>query len=231
MEEKTRIKKRWRTRQSRRTQKTRDKLMAAARTVFAEKGLDAARIDEITERADVGKGTFYYHFGTKEGIVREVIKDVLHGLVCEIEDRCSGAEDVAELLDRLIAAHMAFFCNRWEDFVLYFQGRTDLTLEQSWEGIETPFLEYLETVEDLLASVIQYRLSPVALRRIACAVAGFLSGYYSFAVISSGESDVDQTFGTLRGAFVAALTRFIQEAAPRVNALQKKTPDAKASGG
>lgn len=222
MADKNRIKKRWRTRQSRRTQNTRDKLMVAARAVFAEKGLDSARIDEITDRADVGKGTFYYHFGTKEGIVREVIKEVLHGLVCEIEEKCNGAEDLADLLERLIGAHMAFFCNRWEDFVLYFQGRTDLTLELSWEGIETPFLEYLETVEDLLASVIQYRLSSAVLRRIACAVAGFLSGYYSFAVISSGETDVDQTFGSLRGAFVAALTRFIQEAAPRVAAVQSQ---------
>lgn len=214
MSETAPAKKRGRTRQTRRTQRTRRRLMDAARAVFVEKGLDLARIDEITNRADVGKGTFYYHFRTKDGIVREVIKDVMHGLVEAITDKCREAKDVGELLDRLIGAHIAFFSNRWEDFVLYFQGRTDLTLGEGYEGIQTPFMEYLETVEGLLDSVIRQRLPAPALRRIACAVAGFVSGYYSFAVISFESEDVDRAFGSLRGAFVAGLTRFIQEASP-----------------
>ena len=204
-----------RTRHGRRKFNTRQKLIDSARAVFAEKGLDLARIDEITERADVGKGTFYYHFRTKEGIIREVIKAVLAELVAVIDERCSGASDVRDLLDRLIGAHISFFCNRWADFVLYFQGRTDLTLADGYEGIETPFLDYLSRVEELLGSVIKYRLPQQALRRIACAVAGFVSGYYSFAVIASQEEDVDMTFSSLRGAIVASLARFVQEAAPR----------------
>jgi len=202
------------SRQSRRVKATRQKLLDAARSVFAEKGLDLTRIDEITERADVGKGTFYYHFGSKDQLIRALIRRMLAELVETIDERCSGIGELRGLLDALIGAHISFFSNRWEDFVLYFQGRSDLTLEQGYAGIETPFLNYLERVEELLASVIKHRLPPTVLRRIACAVAGFVSGYYSFVAIASQEEDVDATFRSLRGAMVVALARFIQEAVP-----------------
>ena len=203
-----------RGRQQRRLTATRLKLLEAGRAVFSERGLDSTRIDEITDRADVGKGTFYYHFSGKEELVNELIKTVMGELSTVIEQKCQGITELKELLDRLISAHIDFFCNRWEDFVLYFQGRTDLTLQQSYSGIETPFLEYLVSVEKLLAGVIKHRLPQPVLRRIACAVAGFVSGYYSFAVISSQDESVDETFSSLRGAIVASLARFIQEAAP-----------------
>lgn len=199
---------------------TRQKLLNAARAVFAERGLDLARIDEITDRADVGKGTFYHHFKSKDALILELIKGMLGELVGVIEVRCKDAKDLTSFLDSLIEAHIDFFCRRWEDFVLYFQGRSDLTLQVSYSGIEPPFLAYLERVEVLLASVLKYRLPQPVLRRLACAVAGFVSGYYSFAVIASQDEDIDKTFASLRGAMVESLARFIQEAAPSGEALE-----------
>jgi len=202
------------SRQQRRSSATHQKLLDAAHEVFAAKGFGATRIDDITERADVGKGTFYYHFGSKERVIQEVMASVLGELVALLEVRCAGISDLRDLLDTLIGAHIEFFCNRWADFVLHFQGRTDLTLENSYEGMEAPFVDYLECVEGLLASVLKERVSAAVLRRIACAVAGFTSGYYSFAAITSEEEDVDATFRGLRGAIVAGLARFVQEALP-----------------
>ena len=207
-------KERKRGRQQRRTNKTRQKLMQAAREIFAEKGLATTRIDEITERADVGKGTFYYHFPTKEVLIRELMQSVLGELETGIEKRCKGIYKLDKLLDTIIQCHLEFFGNRWEDFVLFFQGRADLTLEESYEGIETPFLRYLETIENLLDSVIKYHLSKNRLQRIACAVAGFVSGYYSFAFVADPDQDIEKTFGLMRQALVAGLARFVRESIP-----------------
>ena len=201
-------------RQGRRVAATRRRLLDAARSVFAEKGLDLTTIDDIAERADVGKGTLYYHFKGKPRLVRELIDEVLGELVEAVEARCNGAANVAELLDRLIAAHIEFFCTRWEDFVLYFNGRGDLTLTQGYSGIDTPYVRYLESMEHSLVCVLSYKVPPQVLRRIICAVVGFVSGYYSFAAIGSEVDDLDKTFRSLRGAMVASLVRFIQEAAP-----------------
>jgi AcrR family transcriptional regulator len=203
-----------RSRQQRRILETHKKLLNAARKVFSEKGLDMTRIDQITERADLGKGTFYNHFRNKEDLIKELIHEVLGELTAAIEEKCGGISDLPSLLEAIIGNHIEFFCNRWEDFVLYYQGRTDLTLMEGYSGIESPFIEYLERIEHLLGSVLKYRLSQNTMRRIACAVAGFVSGYYSFAVIASQDDDIDKTFMSLRGAIVSSLVRFIQEAAP-----------------
>ena len=50
------------TRVSRKREKTRGELVAAAERLVAARGLDALSIDEITAAADVAKGTFYTHF-------------------------------------------------------------------------------------------------------------------------------------------------------------------------
>jgi AcrR family transcriptional regulator len=201
---------------------TRQKLLEAARSVFAEKGLDSTTISNITERADVGKGTFYYHFKDKEGVIAALIKSIMGELSTAIDDRCAEIYDLSELIDTIIGVHIEFFSHRWEDFVLYFQGRGDLYLKESYRGIETPFINYLETMEDLIESAIHGQISKQALRRIACAAAGFVSGYYSFAVIASEDEDVDKTLRSLRGALVSSLTRFISEALPPSGLIAKQ---------
>jgi AcrR family transcriptional regulator len=202
------------SRQQRRFDHTRAKINDAARAVFSEKGLDAATVDDIVGRADVGRGTFYYHFSGKNEIISHLIRDVLKALLAEVHDRCRDVADLPDVLDALISAHIGFFSNRWEDFVIYFQGRADLTLEQSYEGLETPFMEYINAIEVLIDSVTTQPVPRPKLRRLACAIVGFISGYYSFAIVSSKDEDVDKTFMSLRSAFVASLVRFIREALP-----------------
>jgi len=202
------------TRRQLRAQKTRKRLLAAARQVFAQRGMDMTRIDEITEAADVGKGTFYNYFHSKEDLINELIRQVLDELSAVIDRRCRGISDLKGLLDALIGAHIEFFCSRWEDFVLYFQCRTDLILSAGYAGIDMPFLKYLARIQDLLRPVLSYSLPDTTVRRAACALAGFVSGYYSFAVLASEGEDVDAVFGSLRGAFVASFARFVQETAP-----------------
>jgi hypothetical protein len=69
---------------------------------------------------------------------------------------------------------------------------------------------------------VRYHLPKKVLRRIACAVAGLVSGYYSFAVIASEGEDIDDVFRSLRGAMVVSLARFIKEATPAEESSQEK---------
>ena len=199
-------------RQKRRVKATRLKLLNAARDMFAEKGFDSTTIDDITERADVGKGTFYYHFIDKQDLIAELIKIMMDELIETMDKYCEDTAELATLLDTIVKIHIDFFRNRWEDFVLYFQGLAGLKLQESYSGLEEPFLSYLESIENLVDSVIKHRLPAPLLRRFGCAVAGFVSGYYSFAVISTEDEDVDKALVEMRGAFVSSLTRFINEA-------------------
>ncbi len=200
------------SRQDRRTRATRRRLLKAARELFAEKGMDLTTIDDITQRTDLAKGTFYYHFSDKNEVIEELIRQVMDGLVQLMNDRCREAKDLTTLLELIIQAHIDFFRVRWEDFVLYYQGRADLKLKEGYSGLELPFIEYLEAIETLVEGVVMKDLDKPLLRRMGCAVAGFLSGYYSFAAIASEDEDVDANLQSLRGVLVSSLARFINGA-------------------
>jgi AcrR family transcriptional regulator len=52
----------------------RERVLAAARVVFAEHGIEAL-IPDVAARAGVGKGTVYRHFPTKEALVQALLDD------------------------------------------------------------------------------------------------------------------------------------------------------------
>ena len=133
--------------------------------LFAEKGLDSVRIDEITDRADLGKGTLHCHFRNRQRITREVIRTVIDGLVTRIKERASLSEGLPDFLEALITAHIEFFANRWGDFVLCFQGRSDLILEVGKAGLDTPYMRYIECVERLLSKVMSTMCSSLCAAR------------------------------------------------------------------
>lgn len=57
----------------RNTEATREALMNAATELFARRGYDGTRVDQIAERAGVNKAMISYHFGGKKGLYNEIL--------------------------------------------------------------------------------------------------------------------------------------------------------------
>ncbi len=55
---------------------TRKKLLASAEIEFGSKGFPAASVSSITQRADVGQGTFYLYFHSKEEVFATLVRDI-----------------------------------------------------------------------------------------------------------------------------------------------------------
>ena len=49
---------------------TRERLLDAGATVFAQRGVHAARVDDIVKVAATSNGTFYLYFANKEELFR-----------------------------------------------------------------------------------------------------------------------------------------------------------------
>ena len=64
---------------SQKAQRTRQKILEAARAVFAERGFAKATAEEISTKAGVGYGTFYLYFADK--------RQALHTILSEVDDK------------------------------------------------------------------------------------------------------------------------------------------------
>lgn len=85
-------------RYERRRAETRARLLAAARELFGERGADATRINEITDRADVGFGSFYNYFDDKHAIVEAVVRDMTEEHGAAVDQLTAGMSDAAEIV-------------------------------------------------------------------------------------------------------------------------------------
>ena len=82
----------------RRRQETRAKLIRAAHELMAEKGINATTIQEITDTADVGFGSFYNHFESKQAIVQAIIDETIESYGDALDHIADAVEDPAEVL-------------------------------------------------------------------------------------------------------------------------------------
>ncbi len=82
---------------ARRQQRNREALIRAASAVMSEKGVDAATMLEIAERADVGTGTVYNYFKSKDELAIAVLEELMHDLALRIEQAMQGFKDKAEV--------------------------------------------------------------------------------------------------------------------------------------
>ena len=92
-------------RHARRRQQTRARLVQAAGALFARQGVDNTRINEITDEADVGFGSFYNHFESKEAIFEAVLTETVGAQGAAVDAATARLDDPAEVI---AAAHRHF---------------------------------------------------------------------------------------------------------------------------
>lgn len=82
---------------ARRQRRNRAALIDAAREIMSEKGVDAATMLEIAERADVGAGTVYNYFKSKDELAIAVLETLMYQLALRIEEVTDTFEDPAQV--------------------------------------------------------------------------------------------------------------------------------------
>lgn len=80
---------------ARRKRETRGKLLEAAFRLMAERGMEGVAINEITEAADVGFGSFYNHFESKEAIYDALMDSVFEEFARALDALIKDVEDPA----------------------------------------------------------------------------------------------------------------------------------------
>src|ERR1022692_3861800 len=88
---------------------TRQRIQSVALELFAEQGYERTSLREIAERLGVTKAALYYHFKSKEDIVRSFTEDYfgrLDALIAWGKDQPTNEQTARELLDRYVTIVM-----------------------------------------------------------------------------------------------------------------------------
>src|SRR5712691_11069271 len=90
------------SRRIRRSAELRERLFRAALVLFGKKGYAETTVEDITEAADVGKGTFFNYFPTKEHILMAFGEMQLAKLEAIVRDAKQSGLPMQEVLRILV---------------------------------------------------------------------------------------------------------------------------------
>lgn len=99
----------------RRVRRTRELLRNAFVSLVHEKGYDRVTVQDILDRADVGRSTFYAHYRDKEDLLRSGFEDVHAALAAEKEAAERQTGEGTPFLEPLVAVfrHVERYRESW----------------------------------------------------------------------------------------------------------------------
>jgi AcrR family transcriptional regulator len=136
----------------RRTGATKQKLFAATLTLVGTKGMATLTVDDIAAEAGVAKGTVYYNFGSKDGLIEELLRYGV-GLLADRLRKAEAATEASDTLALLVDGLLGFFA----EYPTFGQ----LLVSELWR---TPgqWHQTLTLLRDEVTSIIRAQLSRLA---------------------------------------------------------------------
>ncbi|MEO8045829.1 MAG: TetR/AcrR family transcriptional regulator [Nitrospirota bacterium] len=194
------------SRVARRKARTNKQLLEVARQLFSEKGIYWAKIEDITERADLGKGTFYKYFDSKEAIIRVLLEEGLGELQAKTEQAVQASASDSKILSAMIRARVDFFI-AYPDYLLFFhqvRGLMQLQVDAA-KDLREVYDEHLRHLARLMKRAIG--LSKLVNEyEMATAIAAYVSGLLTYHVLFEGHAAIRLR----RDHFVRVLERSLQ---------------------
>jgi AcrR family transcriptional regulator len=129
----------------RRVRRTRELLRRAFLSLLQEKGYDRITVQDILDRADVGRSTFYAHYRDKDDLLRAGFEDIRAALAAERQAAEQGTPRKSEFLQPLLAVfqHVGRHRHFWEP--LSRKGGAALVSGILWESVSDLVREHLRS--------------------------------------------------------------------------------------
>jgi AcrR family transcriptional regulator len=131
----------------------REQLVEVARAVFAERGFDAASIEEIAARGEVSKPVVYEHFGGKEGLYAVVVDREVQRLLAMMRSSLTGGA-ARDLLEQAAFALLDYIEDSPEGFRILVR---DSPIGSETGSFVTIMGDIASRVEHILAAEFRHR--------------------------------------------------------------------------
>lgn len=88
---------------------TRERILASAAEVFAQKGYHGAAVDDIVRDSDTSKGSFYFHFPNKQGVFLALLDRLTELLAAHLEAAIAGTSGGVAKVDAALCTVVRSF--------------------------------------------------------------------------------------------------------------------------
>jgi AcrR family transcriptional regulator len=117
-------------------EKKRQFILDAADRLITRFGVRKTGVDEIAKLARVAKGTLYNYFGSKEGIIRELIDEKLSSFESLIDKTIQNAQDPLDKIKLAACARFRFLLDNPAMAGLLFSGERDENIDHLEESLD-----------------------------------------------------------------------------------------------
>lgn len=114
------------TRKERERLLKRFEILEAAANLFASKGFDGTKLEDIAEAAEFGKGTLYNYFENKEEIYVEIIDRITDDYLEELKKMNLNTKTLNDFISLLIEYLIDFVSNDKSAFLMLLRLRTEI---------------------------------------------------------------------------------------------------------
>jgi AcrR family transcriptional regulator len=114
----------------------RGEVLDVAARMFAEKGYENTTSQDIGEELGMLRGSIYYYFDSKEGLLFELIEEVWLGALEYLDEIMASDADPAEKLHELIRRHVLYITENTIDASLFLHEVRSLSDEHRRIAIE-----------------------------------------------------------------------------------------------
>ena len=196
----------------RRRRETRRRILDAALDLFSLQGLSQTTIANITERVDIGKGSFYEHFQAKDDLICHLLRDGYDDLLGIIEEKISTSEDLNSRAAEVLRAQWVHSTRDRRFFRFIHQVRGLLKLKVVGEEKDFIGLEFRRFVNRLIDILLAPEDRDRPERReemvvVACTLAGSGSGYLSYRMVLEGNVPGEEELQVLQNVLIPGLMK------------------------
>lgn len=181
-------------------------LRGAARTVFAELGFAAARVEDVVAAAGVSHGTFYTYYENKAAVLDALLDETASALLEVTEDPWAGP-DVEATVESVIG--------RFVELIIRDADVIATWLEAS--AHERHFRDRLRAVREGAARQVAGHIAPLARSGhdpevVAGALVAMVEGYATRGLLAAGPEQREAAVRTMARIWVGGLQRLSEDA-------------------
>jgi AcrR family transcriptional regulator len=161
---------------------SRKALIDAALDIILKDGVDSLRIEDVCERVGVTKGSLYWHFNDRDGLIREALLEQLRRIseeqLATMNDAITSATSADDYLSRIVGAFVNPFDEaeveqRWKRLELIVATRSDPALSQVMSEVQRRQQKFMAEAMERAAEngLLRRDVDPQAVAAVLSAVA------------------------------------------------------------